>query len=244
LKIDETSNIHDSVIIGQNPVIMGEVSIKENVIIGNNVVIYPDTIIGKNTQILDNTVLGRKPIAAGKLDRYPKNNLAPLVIGKGCVIGANAVIYRGTRIGSNVLISDLTSVREECLIGNDVVIGRGVLMNYNITIGDGCRIMDGCHFGGDMVLEKDVFLAPCICSVNDNYIGIRKVKNDVDVKRQGAYIEANASIGANVILLAGIRIGRKAVIGAGAVVTKNIPPGKLAYGVPARVIKDVDDILR
>lgn len=244
MEVDKTSNIHRSVSIGHNPVIMGGVSIKENVIIGNNVVIYPDTIIGKNTQILDNTVLGRKPIPAGKIDRYPKDNLPPLIIGEGCVIGVNVIIYVGTRVGNSVLISDFSSIREECVIGNDVVIGRGVLMNYNTTIGNGCRIMDGCHFGGDMVLERDVFLAPCICSVNDNYMGIRNTKDEVGIQREGAYIESNASIGANVILLAGIRIGRKAVIGAGAVVTKDIPPGKLAYGVPARVIKDVDQILK
>jgi acetyltransferase-like isoleucine patch superfamily enzyme len=223
--------------IGHNTVIMDDVVVGRNSIIGNSVTIYPDTKIGDGVRIFDNSVLGRVPLVAGVIDRKPSGKLSGLVIGDHSVIGASVVLYTGSIIGNNVLISDLSSIREECNIGDDVVIGRSVIMNYNIVIGNKCRIMDGCHFGGDMILEDNVFLGPFVCSANDSYMGIKKE----GLVRRGAIIKRNAKIGANTTLLANIEIGENALIGAGAVVTKSIPAGKLAYGVPAKVVKNVED---
>lgn len=223
---------------GYNTIVMDNVSIGEGVVFGNNITIYPNTIIGDHTRILDNSVIGRLPFVAGIIDRKPSKNLKGLEIGERCVIGANVVLYAGSTIGNNVLISDFSSIREECKIGNDVVIGRNVIMNYNITIGNRCRIMDGCHFGGDMVLEDDVFFSPYVCSVNDNYMGIKKKR----LLRKGPYIKKRAIIGANTTLLANIVIGENAIIGAGSLVTKSIPSCKVSYGVPARIIKDVGEL--
>ncbi len=234
--ISPDAHLDPSVVLGANVSVGAGAVIESGVILGNNVTVYPGTRIGAETRVFENAVLGRPPLVAGIIDRKPSPHLAPLVIGTRCVVGASVVLYTGSRIGNNVLICDLTSIREECRIGNDTVLGRSVLLNYNIVIGDRCRIMDGCHFGGDMLLEDDVFLSPHVCSANDNSFGLA---NAQDVVRQGPVIRRGAIVGTNSTLLARVEIGEKAVIGAGSLVTRSVPAGKLAYGVPARVVKDV-----
>lgn len=234
--IHPKAEIKEGVLLGKNLVIEKDVVIEEGVRIGNNVIIYEGVRIGKNTRIFDNVVLGRPPLATGNIARGLREEYPPLTIGDGCVIGAGCVIYTGTRIGDEVLIGDLAAIREECDIGNRVVIGRCSVLNYNIIIKDGVRIMDTCHFGGDMLIEEDVFISPHVCSANDNYMGIFP-----GAKRRGAIIRKGALIGTNVTLLAWIEIGEYAVIGAGSVVNKDIPPRKVAAGVPVRIIKDVPE---
>lgn len=225
---------------GANVVIHPKAVIEKGVTLGNNVVVHENVLVREGTTIHDNVVLGRKPQVAGIIQRLPKPDLGPLEIGSGCVIGAGAVLYVGTTIGDNTLIGDLACIREECRIGNHIVIGRGVMLNYNIEIRDRARIMDHSHFGGDVVIEEDVFVGPRVCSANDNNMGL--VQN---VQRQGPHICRGASIGIGVILLAGVTIGEQAIVGAGALVTKDVPARKIAIGVPARVKGDVPhDMLR
>ena len=228
--------IGENVQFGHNVVIYNGVRLGNNMKIGNNVVIYPETSIGDYTVIFDNVVLGRLPLATAGIARKVRNKYPPLKIGKECVIGVGVVIYRGTVIEKEVLVGDLAAVREECKIGEGSVVGRGSMLNYNIMIGKRVRIMDTAHFGGDMIIEDDVFISPHVCSANDNYMGITGGK-----QRKGATIRKGALIGTNATLLADIEIGKYAIIGAGALVNKNIPPRKVAVGVPVRIIKDVSE---
>lgn len=217
-----------------------EAIIDSEVILGNNVVIHDKVIVRAGTTIHDNVVLGRKPQVAGIIQRLPKSHLGPLEIGSGCVVGAGAVLYVGTTIGDNTLIGDLACIREECRIGNHVVIGRGVMLNYNIEIRDRVRIMDMSHFGGDIVIEEDAFIGPCVCTANDNNMGL--IPN---VQRKGPHICRGASIGVGAILLAGVTIGEQAIVGAGALVAKDVPARTIVIGVPARIKGEVPaDMLR
>jgi acetyltransferase-like isoleucine patch superfamily enzyme len=214
--------------------------IEEDVILGDGVVVHANVQIGRGTVVHDNAVLGRAPHVAGIIQRTPKRELSPLIIGRTCSIGAGTVLYIGTTIGDDTLIGDLASIREECKIGNHVVIGRGVMLNYNIQVRDRARIMDTSHFGGDALVEEDVFVGPHVCTANDNTIGLR-----AGVVRQGPHLCRGASIGIGAILLANVTIGEQAIIGAGALVTRDVPARKIAVGVPALVTGDVPpDLLR
>lgn len=235
--VHSEARIAPSAVLGPN-VVIGNAVVEDDVILGAGVVIYDKVIIRRGVHIYDNTVLGRLPQVAGIIQRPPKADLTPLEIGADSVIGANCVIYAGTSIGKNTLVGDLACIREECRIGNNVVLGRGVMLNYNIEVQDWVRIMDSSHFGGDMVIESDVFIGPHVSSANDNTIGLA-----TQSVRRGAYIRRGASVGVGVILLANIEIGQQAIIGAGALVDSNIPARKIAYGVPARVVRDVPDEL-
>lgn len=225
---------------GVNVIVSPGAIVEEDVILGNGVVVHERARVGRGTIVHDNAVLGRLPMVAGIIQRTPRRELVWLEIGQHCVIGANAVLYVGTLIGDDTLIGDLTSIREECRIGAHVVIGRGVMLNYNIEIRDRARIMDASHFGGDAIIEEDVFVGPHVCTANDNTIGLRP-----GVARQGPRLCRGASIGIGAILLANVTVGDQAIVGAGALVNRDVPARKIALGMPARVIGDVPpDLLR
>jgi acetyltransferase-like isoleucine patch superfamily enzyme len=225
---------------GMNVVVEPGAIIEEGVFLGNGVVVHRNVRIRRGTIVYDNAVLGRVPKVAGIIQRTPKRDLPWLDIGEHCVIGACCVLYVGSTVGSDTMIGDLTSIREECKIGSHVVIGRGVMLNYHIEIRDRARIMDTSHFGGDALIEEDVFVGPHVCTANDNTIGLHP-----GVIRQGPRLCRGASIGIGVILLADVTVGEQAIVGAGALVTKDVPPRKIAIGMPAKVSSDVPpDLLR
>lgn len=228
--ISPSAKIHNNVAIYEN------VLIGDSCEIGNNVVIYPNTVIGKNVRVYDNAVLGRMPQSTGNTKRVIKKKYPKLIIGDNSVIGANTVLYTGTKYGNNVLICDLTSIREECEISDSVLIGRGVMIQPKTFIGARTKIMDTCHLPGNMRIEEDVFLSVHISGASENTLGRKTNKK---IKWAGPTIKKGAYIGVGAILLPGIVIGEYSVIAAGAVVTKDVPPNKLVMGIPAKIVKEV-----
>ena len=111
-------------------------------------------------------------------------------------------------------------------------------MNYNTVIGHDTKIMDNSHITGNMKIGNHVFISVLVSTTNDNSMG-RKEYNEDDV--QGAQIGDYTTIGAAANILPGVIIGNNAIIGASALVTKNIPDNKLVMGVPAKVIRDVSE---
>ncbi len=226
-----------SVTLGSNVVIMDEVEIGEDCRIGNNVVIYPKTSLGRGVTILDNAVLGRLPLSAGNISRPLPGDYQPLRIGDHSVIGACVVLYTGTRIANNVLICDLSSVREACDIDEFVVLGRGVMVQPETRIGARTRIMDMCHLPGDMVIEEDVFFSVLVGAASENSLG--RAGDEVTLKRGGPHVKRGAYVGVGAIMLPQTTIGENAVVGAGALVTRDVPPETVVMGVPARVVRSV-----
>ena len=227
--------ISNRAIISKSAVIHDNVEINDDVIIHDNVVIYPNTIIDKGTEIFAGAILGRIPKPNRTISREINPNLSPLEIGEDCIIGANSVLYTGTRIGRNVLLGDLCWIREECFIDDFVIIGSGTTLQYYVRIGKRTRIYGSCNIAGNCVLEEDVFLGPHVVLTNDKALGRKGYNKDI----VGATVRRGAAIGGNATLLPGIIIGEDSIVGAGAVVTKDVPSGKLVMGNPARIVKDV-----
>ncbi|MCF7838163.1 MAG: transferase [Candidatus Marinimicrobia bacterium] len=221
--ISTTSVIHENVQLG------------EGVIIHDFVVIYPDTIIGNQVEIFDGCVLGKPPSSTGTSARGVQSDLPPLRIGDGSVLCAHVTLYRGTTIGQRVLLGDGCSFREQCETRNDCIISRNVSVNYNTRIGNRVKVMDNTHLTGNMVIEDDVFISALVCTTNDNQIG----RGGWHDKIVGPRIRQFASVGAGANLLPNITIGRNAIVGAGAVVTKDVPDRKVVMGIPARIVRDI-----
>ncbi|MFA7368679.1 MAG: hypothetical protein WC334_03445 [Kiritimatiellales bacterium] len=222
-------------IISKTAVIHGNVKLGKNVIIHDFVVIYPDTIIGDNVEIYDGCVLGKLPSSTSKSSRSVTSELPPLIIGEGSVLCAHVTLYRGTAIGQRVLLGDNCSLREECTVGDECILSRNVSVNYNTKIGNRVKVMDNTHLTGNMVIEDDVFISALVCTTNDNQIG-RAGWHD---KIVGPVIRQYAAIGGGANLLPNITIGRNAIVGASAVVTKDVPDYKVVMGIPAKIIRDV-----
>ena len=234
--IHPTAQIASGVILKENVVVGAGVKIGIGTVIGNGCVIHDDTLIGAHVNVLDNSVLGRTPQRISSMTRAPHNDLGPLQIGDGCVIGACVVLYRGVVVGGNTLLGDLCSIREECEVGSNSIVGRGVTVNYATRIGNRVKIQDNTHITGNMVIEDGVFISTLVATVNDN--AMDRGPRD-PAKFGGPIIKQGASIGAGAILLPGIVVGEYAVVGAGAVVSYDVPPSKIVVGNPARVVKNV-----
>ena len=224
--------------LGHNVVVMEGARLGGRVSLGHNVVIHPGTVLGDGVTVGDNAVLGKPPRPARTSTVQARDELPPLEIGAGSIIGAGAVVYAGSRIGRNCLIADQAFVREKCLIGDAVIVGRGVTVENETTIGSYTKIQSQAYITAWTTIEEHVFIAPCVVTTNDNYMGRTQERFK---HRKGPHIKRGARVGANAVLLPGVTVGREAFVAAGALVTRNVPDGVLVRGVPARVIRPVPE---
>jgi acetyltransferase-like isoleucine patch superfamily enzyme len=215
-----------------------EARLGAGVVLGHHVTIYPGVVVGDGVRILDGAVLGRPPLTAGNTTRRIPAEPGPLVVGAGSIVGANAVLYAGSRLGARVLIGDLASIREGCDVADDVVLGRGVLLMYDTRIGARTRVIDGAILTGNMEIEEDVFIGPGVLTVNDNDV-YRTRFGLAPWSVKGPCIRRWALIGTGANLAAGITVGEGAIVAPGAVVTHDVADWTIVAGVPARYVRDV-----
>ena len=241
--------IHETVKLGKNARVLNNVSIWENVTIGDNVfigcnvVIHPNTIIGNNVKIEDGSILGKKVSLAKttKEDRVMEvkgvsEKKDPLTIGNGVIIKANVIILEGTVIGDDSFIGDGAFIREDVLLGYKVLIGSCVIVEQRTTIGDYTKIEAGSYITAYCTLEDKVFIGPKVSTSNDKWMGRTEERFK---HRKGVTIKSGARVGLNSIILPEITIGKEAVVGAGSVVTKDVPPFTIVFGSPAKYFKTV-----
>src|SRR4029079_18568492 len=145
-------------------------------------------------------------------------------------------VFAGTTIGEGCILGDQSCVRERVTIADDVVVGRGSLVENDTTIGSGTRIQAEAYVTAYSTLEEDVFVAPCVVTTNDNFMGRTERRKAL---MKGPTIRRGGGIGGGAILCPGVEIGEEAFVGAGAVVTKDVPPRKLVVGNPAPGLRDV-----
>lgn len=226
--IDKTAKIGKNVTMGEHVVIEGNVVIGDDVVIGHHVVINAETVIGDQVIINDLVSLGRSPTSNKKMARKPAYDLKSLVIGDQVKIGSNCVVYRGSTIAEGVFIGDLASIREKVKVGKESIIGRNAIVENNTCIGERVTIQTSAYVTADMVIEDHVFIGPCFSSSNDKYMG------EGNYPHQGPVLKKGAKIGNNATLLPGVIVGEQAIVGAGAVVTKNIKSRSTVIGNPAK----------
>lgn len=207
----------------------------KNVKIGYNVIVYPDVEIKDNVIIGDNVILGKIPERA-KTSTLKKESFSPLIIEEKVTICSGSILCAGTKIGRETLIGDGAFIREKCIIGESSLIGKGVTIENDTKIGNFVKIQANAYITAYTVVEDYVFIAPCVVTTNDNFMGRTEKRFAL---KKGAYIKFGARVGANSIILPGIKIGKEAFVAAGSIVTRDVPDYKLVKGVPAKVIRDV-----
>lgn len=204
--------------------------------------IYGKSSIGKNAIIGEGVIIGYP--TADIMERAAQYGASiddmdyrGAVIGDNAVIRSNSVLYTGVDIGNNLRTGHNVLVREETIIGDSVLIGTNTIIDGRTVIGNNVSIQGNVYIPLNVVIEDNVFIGPCAVLANDKYPVRKRVGMKGPVLRQGA------SIGANATLLPGVEIGEGAMVAAGALVTKDVPPWKLAIGFPAAV-KELPDDLR
>jgi len=150
----------------------------------------------------------------------------------------SAVVDNGAKIGKGSKIWHYTHVSKGCEIGEKCNIGQNVYIAPNAKLGDNCKVQNNVSVYAGVTCEDGVFLGPSCVLTNDINPRAEYSKHGNYMK---TYIEKGATIGANSTIICGNRIGRYALIGAGAVVTKDVKPYTIVVGNPAKVIGTIDE---
>jgi UDP-2-acetamido-3-amino-2,3-dideoxy-glucuronate N-acetyltransferase len=148
-------------------------------------------------------------------------------------IHPSSVIDKGAQIGSGTRIWHFCHLMPKAKVGNDCILGQNVFIDNNVVIGNGVKIQNNVSVYNGVLIEDNVFLGPSM--VFTNVINPRSFierKNEF----QTTIVRKGASVGANATILCGVEIGSYAMIGAGTMVVKNIPPHALVVGNPAQQI--------
>jgi acetyltransferase-like isoleucine patch superfamily enzyme len=192
--------------------------------------VKPILTIGAGCLVDVGVILGY-PASRGK-------NIEAVIIGDNARIRTGTVIYGGVVIGANLQTGHNVVIREENQIGDDFNIWNNSVIDYGCKIGKGVKIHCNCYVAQFTNIEDLVFMAPGVTIANDLHPGCELSGKCM----RGPHIGRGAQIGVNVTILPFVKIGEGSLIGGGSVVSKDIPPFSLAYGNPARVVRDVREM--
>lgn len=179
--------------------------------------------LGSGCRVEKGAVVGYKPGRAIK-------NLN-LYIGKDAHIRSGSVIYAGSHIGESLATGHNAVIREENRIGDRLSIWNNSVIDYGCRIGNNVKIHSNVYIAQFTTIEDNVFIAPGVSIANDIHPGCELSGKCM----RGPVIRKGAQIGVNATILPFVTIGEGALVGSGAVVTRDIPPHSVAYGNPARV---------
>ena len=197
----------------------------------NHYRVYAGVELGKDSTVEDYCVLGVPPRgkSAGEIETK---------IGPGAHLRSHTVIYAGNRIGKNFQTGNKVNIREMNSIGNDVSVGTLSVIEHHVEIGNNVRIHSQVFIPEYSVLEDYTWLGPNVVLTNAKYPLSPGVKENL----KGPIIKKKAKIGANSTILPGVVIGQNALVGAGSVVTRDVPGNGVVVGNPAKLIKDISSL--
>ena len=151
-------------------------------------------------------------------------------------------VIKDVKKGEGTIIKDHVNLYG-CEIGKNCKIDGFVYIEPGVKIGDNCKIRAFTFIPEGVIIEDNVFIGPCVSFVNDKKpratIVEGKLKTKLDWKLEYIIVKTGASIGANATIIGSVTIGENAIIGAGAVVTRDVKPDQIVVGVPAKPIADL-----
>lgn len=159
-------------------------------------------------------------------------------------IDKTALVSEKSKIGDNVSIWRFTQIRENSVIGDNCIVGMGVYIDCDVCIGKNVKIQNNVSIYHGATIEDGVFVGPHVCFTNDK--NPRAIDDKGNLLTDDGWevskilVKKGASIGANSTICPGVTIGEYAMVGAGSVVTKNVPDFALVYGNPAHIQGSVD----
>ncbi len=216
----------------------------EGVRIGSNVVIEDDVYIDNDVIIRDNVYIKKKSFIGARCilgeytsDFFKTHTMGSheLIIGENALIRSESIIYTDCIIGTHFSTGHRVTIREQSKIGSHVRIGTLSDIQGHCVIEDYASLHSNVHIGQASHVGKYTWIYPYVVLTND--------PNPPSVKEEGVTVEDFAVVATGSIVLPGKRIGRDALVGAGAIVTRNVPEGKVFVGNPARELCDAAKII-
>jgi acetyltransferase-like isoleucine patch superfamily enzyme len=192
---------------------------------------YRNVVLGDGCVIEDFCIIGAPP-------RSVRDGELVTLIGAGAVIRSHTVIYAGNVIGDNFQTGNKVNIREANRIGRNVSVGTLSVIEHHVEIGDNVRIHTQAFIPEFSILEDGCWIGPNVVLTNAKYPLAPGVKDQL----VGPRICRGAKVGANATLLPGVVVGENALVGAGAVVVDDVPPGAVVVGNPARVIRQISEL--
>jgi acetyltransferase-like isoleucine patch superfamily enzyme len=177
-----------------------------------------------------------------KLSTSSHDALSGLILGADCLISTHAIVFAGSTLGKAVVVGDGALVRERCQIGDGTIIGRAATVENDTILGARVKIQAHAYVTSHSLLEDDVFIAPCVVTTNDNFMG--RTERRAALKR-GPIVRRGARVGGGSVLLPGVEIGEEAFVGAGALVLRDVPSRTVVVGSPTHPLREVpaDELL-
>lgn len=151
--------------------------------------------------------------------------------------GLFGVVFPDVTVGEGTRLGNFVMIRSNTVIGEDCTIGSYADIEGDVVIGDHVSLQSGCYITRGVVIEDDVFCGPRVITMNDKRITHRR--SALTFVRSAPRILRAARVGGGSVLLPGVTIGANALVGAGSVVTRDVPDGAIVAGNPARVIGTV-----
>jgi UDP-3-O-[3-hydroxymyristoyl] glucosamine N-acyltransferase len=236
--IDPTAHIGEGCSIGYGAVIEKDVRLGDGCRIEHGAVIYEGTQLGADCRVGAYAVLGKKPEAAPTSFNKAPADIPHLQLGDGCIVGAHAVVYRGATVGQKCLLADFAFVRDNTQIGDYVIIGTQVIVENRVKIGSYAKVQSGAYITAATTIEDRAFIAPCVITTNDNFMGRTQERFKT---WGGPTIRYGARVGAGVTLLPNVEVGKESFIAAGSIVTRDTPAKTLLMGSPAKEKRPVPE---
>ncbi|WP_216232151.1 N-acetyltransferase [Megasphaera cerevisiae] len=229
--------MRDNCKISKNAIIKKDVIIGNNVVIEDNVYIDYGAIIYDNVHIKSGTTIGARCILGEHLMDFYENHtdkMHPLIIGKNSLIRSETIIYGDTIIGDYFQSGHRVTIREKTYIGNHVSIGTISDIQGNCRIGNYVRMHSNVHIGQCSVIDDYVWIFPYVVLTND--------PTPPSEILEGVHVHSFAIIATAAIVMPGIEVGQDSLIGAGAIVTKNVDKYVVILGNPGKSVSDVRKI--
>lgn len=202
----------------------------DRVTIGAFAIINGGTVLGSDARIGHHVIVGEPEFGYAVRRIYPGHG-ATTEIGSAVVLRAGATVYAATRIGDRTTIGHNALLRTGSQVGADSQLAANLTVERDVRIGSQVRCSPNSHLTASTVIEDHVFIGAGVRTVNDKEMIWRDDEHQQPLRPP--HLRRGCRVGSGAVLLAGIQIGRRALVGAGSVVTRDVDDFAVVYGVPA-----------
>ncbi|MFI5955320.1 DapH/DapD/GlmU-related protein [Cryptosporangium sp. NPDC051539] len=232
LKVGHSCDIHPTALFLVHDLVSvaRQIVLADHVSVGAFVIVHGGTHIGAGSRIGHHTIVGEPEYGYAMREVYVGAG-STTRLGSAVVVRSGAIVYAGVVIGDDSTIGHHTLLRTDVHVGTGCQLAANVTVERGTHIGDRVRVSPASHLTGAMTIGDGAYVGAGVRTINDKHLIWRDPEHEEPMTPPT--FASGARIGTGSVILDGVTVGTNAVIGAGAVVTRDVEPNTKAYGVPA-----------